>query len=110
LKRRSRAQRRRLPRRLRVLFWDTDAARLDIDRNREFICTRLLQEGGLAEVKFLRACYGDGAVRSWIVRHRARGMSPARIRFWQLLLKLPERRVSAWLRRARSGDWPRRAA
>ncbi len=109
MKRRSRATR-RLPPRLRVLFWDTDAARLDLTRNREFVCARLLQEGGLAEVKFLRVRYGDAALRKWIVRHRARGMTPNRIRFWQLLLQLPERLVSPWLRRARRGDWPRRAA
>ncbi len=99
-----------MPSRLRVLFWDTDAERLDLVRHGEFVCARLLQEGGLAEVKFLRDVYGDAAVRRWMQRHQARGMSPSRIRFWQLVLGLSERAVSRWLRRARRGDWPRRAA
>jgi hypothetical protein len=92
------------------LFWDTRTGSLDLVRDHEFVCGRLLQEGGLAEVKFLRSQYGDAGIRSWMLRHQARGMDASRIRFWQLLLKLPERVVSPWLRRARRGDWPRRAA
>lgn len=99
-----------MPPRLLPFFWDTDAGSLNLVRDRDFVCSRLLQEGGLAEVKFLRSHYGDAVLRNWMVRHEARGMSAARIRFWQLLLEIPERKVSPWLRRARRGDWPRRAA
>ena len=99
-----------MPPRLRSFFWDTRPGSLDLERDREFVTGRLLQEGGLAEVKFLRSRYGDAAIRGWMLRHQARGLDASRIRFWQLLLRLSERRVSPWLRRARRGDWPRRAA
>jgi hypothetical protein len=73
------------------------------------IVRRVATDGGLSEIRMLRSRVGDEAIREVILRTDARGMSPQRIRFWQLLLGVPARRADTWVRAARSGSWARRA-
>ena len=98
-----------LPRSLRSLFWDCNPARLRWDRDREVILGRVLREGGWSHAQLMRARVGDEAIRAFILRHRGRGMSPNRLRFWQLLLGLPSRQADAWVRTARLSSWSSRA-
>ena len=98
-----------LPAVLRPLFWDHDAGRLRWDRDLELILGRVLSEGGWRHARRLRTRLGDEAIRDWIVSHEARGLSPSRIRFWELLLKLPTKSTDAWVRTARRSSWHRRA-
>jgi hypothetical protein len=74
------------------------------------IVRRVCSEGGLRAIRLLRSRVGDEAIREVILRTEARGLSPQRIRFWQLLLDLPARQADTWVRRARSGDWARRTS
>jgi len=60
-------------------------------------------------MSLLRSRVGDQAIRDVIERTEARGLSPQRIRFWQLVLRLPARRTDAWVRKARESTWARRA-
>lgn len=69
---------------------------------------RVLAEGGWGDIRLLRARLGDGAIRDVLLASGARGLSPARIRFWQLVLDLPARRADTWVRAARSGSWAAR--
>ncbi len=71
---------------------------------------RVAGEGGLREMQLLRSRVGDAAIRDVIERTEARGLSPQRIRFWQLLLRLPARSVDAWVRAARASTWAGRAS
>lgn len=100
---------RSLPTILRPLFWDHDASKLALDRDRDLILARVLGEGGWAQTRALRSRLGDEAIRDWLVRHRGRGLSPRRIRFWELLLRLPRRQTDAWVRAARRSSWHDRA-
>ena len=60
-------------------------------------------------MRFIRRRVGDEAIRDVLLRSQARGLSPQRIRFWQLLLDVPARVVAnAWVRSARAGTWARR--
>jgi hypothetical protein len=59
-------------------------------------------------VRFIRRHVGDEAIRDVLLSSRAQGLSPQRIRFWQLLLDLPAKVVNAWVRSARAGTWARR--
>ena len=70
---------------------------------------RVATDGGLREIRVLRSRLGDEAIRDVILRTEARGLSPQRIRFWQLLLHVPARRADTWVRAARTGTWARRA-
>jgi hypothetical protein len=58
----------------------------------------------------MRNRYGDGAIRDWLQRHQGRGLSPARIRFWELILRLPRRQAESWVRTACRSTWHGRTA
>jgi hypothetical protein len=90
------------------LFWDYPEKRLSLARDREMVIRRILAEGGLLHVRFLRRRVGDEVIREVLLRSQARGLSPQRIRFWQLLLDVPARLANAWVRSARAGTWARR--
>jgi hypothetical protein len=94
---------------LAPLFWDQPARALLMTRDREQIVRRVASEGGLGAIRLLRSRVGDEAIRDVILRTKARGLSPQRIRFWQLLLDVPARHADAWVRQARSGTWAGRA-
>lgn len=96
-----------LPELLRPLFWDYPGRRLSLDRDRRLVLRRVLTVGGWREARFLRARLGDEVIRDFLLTSEARGLSPSRIRFWQLILGLPKRRTNAWVRAA---SWrPRRS-
>lgn len=97
-----------LPRSVASLFWDYPGRRLSLARDRELVVRRILAEGGLQHVRFVRRRVGDEAIREVLLRSRARGLSPQRIRFWQLLLDVPARLANAWVTSARAGTWARR--
>jgi hypothetical protein len=90
------------------LFWDYAARSIRPDADRELVVRRVTAEGGWHEMSLLRSRVGDEAIREVIERTEARGLSPQRIRFWQLVLGLPPRRADAWVRRARESTWARR--
>jgi hypothetical protein len=109
--RRKIARRRRsaaLPRTLALLFWDHPGQRLTLQNDSDLIIRRVLAEGGLQQVRLIRRRAGDAAIRDVLQRSRARGLSPQRIRFWQLLLGIPGDHADAWVRAARIGTWERR--
>lgn len=101
--------RRLLPASLARLFWDYPGRSLSLDADRDLVVRRVAGEGGLREIRLLRARLGDAAIRTVIEQSAARGLSPQRIRFWQLLLGLPARRANAWVRSARASSWAARA-
>jgi hypothetical protein len=94
---------------LERLFWEYPAGSVRLDTDRELVVRRVIAEGGWREMSRLRSRVGDAAIRDFIERTDARGLSPQRIRFWQLILGLPARRANAWVRRAREETWARRA-
>jgi hypothetical protein len=98
-----------LPAQIRSLFWDLDPRELRWDRDQEQIIGRVLASGSWDSVTWLRKRAGDDAVREWIERHQGRGLSPRQLRFWELILDLPHRRVDEWLRSERRQVWDRRA-
>lgn len=97
-----------MPAPLRRLLWDHRGQRLALDTDRDFLVRRVLAEGGWREIRLLRKKVGDDVLRDALVASKARGLSPPRIRFFQLLLGLPARQVDAWVRSARAGSWTRR--
>jgi hypothetical protein len=108
---RATARRRRpaaLPRALAALLWDHPGQRISLECDSDLIIRRVLAEGGLQHVRLIRRRAGDDAIRDVLLRSEARGLSPQRIRFWQLLLGIPRGRADAWVRAARAGTWDRR--
>ena len=97
-----------LPAALRALFWDLPARRLDWAQDHDLIVSRVLVQGGWREASILRQRVGDEGIREWILRHDARGLSPARVRFWELLLDLTKGKADRWVRSARTSVWGKR--
>lgn len=97
-----------IPDHLRQYFWEYDPAHLSLDGNRHTILLRLLQEGGLDAVQWLRQNVGEDEIRTMLIRRRGRGINPKRLRFWALLLDLPNSRVDDWIAAERSSPWNRR--
>jgi hypothetical protein len=95
---------------VKSLFWDLDPRGLRWERDREQIIGRVLASGTWDAVKWLRSRAGDDALREWIERHQGRGLSPRQLRYWELILDLPHRKVNEWLRSEQRQVWDRRAA
>jgi hypothetical protein len=72
------------------------------------IIGRVLASGPWETVTWLRSAVGDDAIRRWIEEHGGRGLSPRQLRYWQLVLGIPSRRVDAWLQNDRRQVWDRR--
>lgn len=98
----------RLPMELKDLFWDYDFRHLEWDKDRDLIISRILDRGGLSALKCLRANISDEELREWILLRSGAGISPQRLRFWEIILKLPHRKVNAWLKSDRRAIWDRR--
>jgi len=98
----------KLPRSLRALFWDYDFATLAWESDRDLIVARVLTSGNWDAVTWLRSRLGNHALREWIERHHGGGLSPQRLRFWELILELPHRQVNAWLAANGRQVWDKR--
>lgn len=97
-----------LPDPVKKLFWDLDPRSLRWERDQEMIIGRVLASGPWETVKWLRSAAGDEAIRGWIEPHEGRGLSPPQLRYWQLVLDIPRRRVDAWLKSEGRQVWDRR--
>lgn len=98
----------RLPAHLRAFFWEYRFEDLRWPEDRETVIGRVLAAGDWRAVRWLRSRAGDEAIREWIERRRGGGLSPQQLRFWEIILGLPHRRVSAWLRAPGRQVWDRR--
>jgi hypothetical protein len=97
-----------LPATLRPLFWDYDVATLTWETDRDLIIARILAAGDWEAVMWLRSRLGDGPLREWLERHQGRGLSPPRLRFWEVILAIPPHQVNAWLAAEERKIWDQR--
>jgi hypothetical protein len=98
----------RLPDFLQEYFWDTDFAQISWDLRRDFIMRRVLQVGSWEAVCWLRGELGDEALGVWIEAHEGGGLSPRQLRYWGLVLNLPEDEVTGWVVKEQESVWGRR--
>lgn len=70
----------------RALFWDTDAATLDLDRHAKQIIARVVERGGLEGWHRLRRHYGDDKLRQVVTQLRT--LEPRTVNFLCLMLNL----------------------
>jgi len=98
----------RLPKELRPIFWEYDFSKLRWPRDRELVIARVLESGSWDHVQWLRAQLHSKTLRQWIEKRHGRGLNPQQLRFWELVLRIPRRRVDAWLREPARQVWDRR--
>lgn len=94
---------------LRPLFWDCDFSSLSWEDHRDYIIKRILTAGNWESVRWLRVRLGDTALRRWIEENGGGGMDPRQLRFWGLILQIPEKTVDIWVAAAKQSIWGRRA-
>lgn len=99
----------RLPSRLRALFWDYKFEVMTWETDRDLIVDRVLTTGDWESVKWLRSRLGDDGLKEWITSHH-RKLSPRQLRFWEIILALPHKRVSEWLSARSENIWEKRMA
>src|SRR3989337_2071325 len=87
----------KLPDMLRGLFWDYEFETLNWEDDQDLVIKRILTYGNWDTVIWLRSSVGNRFLREWILQHHGAGLSPQRLRFWELILGLPHRQVNAWL-------------
>ena len=95
---------------MRWLFWDCDFDSLDMDEYRDFLIHRILGNGDWSAIEWLRGSVGDAAIRDWFLSGRGAKLDPRGLRFWGVILDLPEPVVDAWVAKARLSRWNRRAS
>jgi hypothetical protein len=99
-----------IPDELRPLFWDCDFESLQWLDDKDFITSRVLTSGEWDALQWLRGKTGDTALREWLKSHNGGGLSPERLRFWELLLHIPHRMVNSWIMKESHSIWRQRAA
>jgi hypothetical protein len=90
------------------LFWEYKFSDLSWKEDLDLIIGRILAEGTLAALRWLRRRAGDPALRDWLIQRRGAGLSPRHLRFYETLLELPHRQVNAWLAAPERQVWDRR--
>lgn len=99
----------KIPRFLKPLFWDCVFSELSWPADRDFVISRILASGDWQAVVWLRQQLEPPQLRQWLLTRQGRGLSPQKLRFWELILGLPHQTVNNWLRAMEQDAWPRRA-
>lgn len=97
-----------LPQSFQAFFWDYRFDQLTWEGDRELVIRRLLTHGSWESISWLRRKIGDSELRKWLIAHQGRGLSPRQLRFWALVLSLPNRQVSGWMLTRQAEPWSQR--
>jgi hypothetical protein len=76
-----------LPRRLRWLFWDVDPGSIDLARHRDFVIPRVLEHGGIAEVRWLLDRVGLDDVHRFLREVGHPELSARTLAFWRAVFR-----------------------
>lgn len=77
-----------LPAQVRRLFWDTDPAMVDLRRNQDAVIERVLEFGGLQDVRWIQTRYPGSAIAHVLVS--SKGLSERSRAFWKLWFLLEQ--------------------
>ena len=97
-----------LPKDVTQLFWNQNPRDVSWDLHRDWVIGRVLSAGPWSAIVWLRRQLGDRALCEWIVHHEGRGLSARQIRFWQVVLEIPEEIVDEWLKSDSHRIWNQR--
>src|SRR5512138_444463 len=97
-----------LPKSLKPYFWDYPFSKLSLRTDRDLIIRRVLSNGSWEAVRWLKKRVGDEQIKTWLIAHQGRGLSPHQLRYWELVLDLPKRQVNKWINVAKENPWGQR--
>ena len=70
-----------------MAFWDVAPARLDLERDRDYILARVLEFGRFDDVKWVVRRYGMSAVHEFLRDRGHPELSSRTLAFWRVVLK-----------------------
>jgi hypothetical protein len=97
-----------LPKSLKPFFWDHSFSKLSLNTDRDLIIRRILSSGSWEAVLWLKKKIGDKNLKKWLVSYQGRGLSPRQLRYWGLILDLPDVQVNKWVNSAKENPWGKR--
>ncbi len=97
----------RLPEFLRPLFWEVPFHKVSPKRHISYICIRIMEHGDEQSARWMLQTYGKARLRQWMLEREGRGLSPRTLRFWEVVLDLPHRTVTRWIRNREQLQWNR---
>ena len=93
---------------VRSLFWEYDVKGLDLLKDRELIIKRVLSHGSVEDLKWLRRVVGDEEIKRFLLKTKGRGIDRRRLRFYQVVFRLPADEVDSWLKDPARKIWDNR--
>lgn len=72
-----------VPRKHRWLFWDVEPGTLDVARHRDYILPRVLERGGIEDVRWLIATYGTSEIHAFLRDRGSPELSRRTVQFWR---------------------------
>ena len=93
---------------LEPLFWEYDFEDIDISKDRELIIKKVLSHGSVEDLKWLRKAVGDKEIRAFLIRIKGKGIDRRRLRFYQVIFRLPTKEVNIWLNEPAKRIWDNR--
>lgn len=97
-----------VPEKHRWLFWDVDAATLDVERDADYILPRVLERGAIDDVRWVIATCGLLSIHRFLREVGHPELSERTLRFWRALLKAEDEEWTSppdW-RKTSSAPWP----
>jgi hypothetical protein len=91
----------RIPDEIRWVFWDVDPAELDPDRDANYILPRILEHGGLAEVRWLIGRFGLERIHAFLRDVGHPELGGRTLAFWRAVFQAED---ETW---ASPPDWRR---
>ena len=93
-----------LPKRLGPLFPEYDISKLNAGRDKTLIISRMLENGGQDEIKWVFKRYTRGELAGFIEQDGARLLGSRSLRLWALVLGVKPKPVPSW---RNAGTWTR---
>lgn len=94
-----------VPYELRKYFWDYDVDRLSWPESRETIVPRLLECGDLDAISWLRSRMTLAELGAFIRQRQGCGLGPRHLRFWAVVLDIPENEIDGWISDQQGNPW-----
>jgi hypothetical protein len=80
-----------LPISLWRFFWDTDASKIDAEKNAHYVIARLMDYGHTKDIVWMKGEYGEQMIKD--VLRNNRGISAKSANYWSKILGLSEKEV-----------------
>lgn len=70
------------------LFWGVNLDKLDLDKNKEFIISRILENGTKEDIDWLRTNFTDTEIKDIVIKSKL--ISRKTAYFWKIILDIKE--------------------